>query len=74
MATVYPFRRNRYLYLGGPVETARARARRLVLLATVIYATSLFGLVMLAHEWMDGPLTAVPDPPALVLHGDIQHL
>ena len=44
----------RYFYLGGPVDTARFRARRLALVATVIYAGSLFGLVMLAHKVMDG--------------------
>ena len=74
MATVYPARRDRYLYLGGPVETARRRARLLVLLATLMYATSLFGLVMLAHEWMDGPLTTVANPPALVLQDSIHRL
>ena len=43
----------RYFYLGGPVDTARFRARRLAFVATVIYAGSLFGLVMLAHKVLD---------------------
>ena len=44
----------------GSVDTARSRARRLALVAIVIYAGFLFGLVMLAHDLLDRerPLTA----------------
>ena len=53
MLTSMSDRSDRYFYLGGPVDTARFRARRLAFVATVIYAGCLFGLVMLAHNVMD---------------------
>lgn len=61
----------RYFYLGGPVDTARFRARRLAFVATLIYAGSLFGLVMLAHKVMDseqalGQKSGLSEPRHLV--------
>lgn len=53
MVTPMSDRRDRYLYLGGPVATARARARRVAVAATMLYAGVLFGMVMLGHGWMD---------------------
>ncbi len=67
MVMLLPYRRARYLYLGGPVETARSRARVLALVATLIYAACLFGLVMLAHVLLDHEPTAArsAEPAAL---------
>jgi hypothetical protein len=44
---------DRYLYLGGPVETARTRACFLAVIATLLYAGCLFGAVVLAHALAD---------------------
>lgn len=52
--------RDRFLYLGGSVENARARARFLALVATLIYAACLFAAVMLAHRLMDSGQISVP--------------
>jgi hypothetical protein len=68
MATLNPDRRDRFLYLGGPVDIARTRARRLALLATLIYAACLFVAVMLAHELMDNTQASAPDAQAPALH------
>ncbi len=68
MATLTTFRRDRYLYLGGSVETARARAWLLASLATLIYAACVFGLVLLAHGLLDSEHPAAPDAQAPALH------
>ena len=67
MATPIPDRPSRYLYLGGPVDTARARARRLALMATFVYALCLFAIVMLAHGLLDNAHSFPPEAqsPAL---------
>lgn len=68
MATFTNYRRDRYLYLGGSVETARARARLLASLATLIYAACVFGLVLLAHGLLDREQPTLPDAPVPALH------
>ena len=74
MVTFLPSRRDRYLYLGGSVDTARTRARLVAFLATLAYAACLFGLVLLAHEWMDGAGSASQAPPAAALHSGSHRL
>ena len=54
---------DRYLYLGGPVETARTRACFLAVVTTLLYASFLFGAVLLAHQIAD----RVKPPEAMAL-------
>jgi hypothetical protein len=68
MATPLPYRRDRYLYLGGPVASARTRARLLAAVATLIYAALVFGLVLLAHGWIDRAQLSGADGYAPALH------
>ena len=68
MATFSTYRRDRYLYLGGSVETARARARLLASLATLIYAACVFGLVLLAHGLLDNEQPVAPEASVPALH------
>ncbi len=68
------YRRDRYLYLGGPVETARTRARLLAFVATLIYAAFLFGLVLLGHRMIDGAQPTGPDTPIPALHAGTHRL
>ena len=59
-------RNDRYLYLGGPVETARTRACFLAVVMTLLYASCLFGSVLLAHAFADRAVSARTDVPASI--------